>query len=148
MLKKSLIATGFAVLLAGCNALGGMYVTPDRQQVTKDGNKKTVTAARDIEEGMIKAFPDIPIPASHRIDLTESVIFTSPAQTIGKIVLRGHADADSLYRFFQEGMPAKGWSTVNAFQSSVSSLYFAKPGRFAAIVITEDASVYINIGPE
>ena len=82
------------------------------------------------------------------VDLVESVIFSSPTQTVGKIVLRGRADSASLYRFFEDSMAAKGWSTVNAFQSSVSSLYFAKPGRFVAIVITQDSTVYINIGPE
>tara|TARA_Y100000780_G_scaffold211112_2_gene210175 strand:- start:372207 stop:372722 length:516 start_codon:yes stop_codon:yes gene_type:complete len=132
--------------LYGCN--GNMYFRPDRTAVDESGNPRTVTEARSLEEGIIQAFPDLPVPASHKIDLVESVIFSSPTQTVGKIVLRGRADSASLYRFFEDSMAAKGWSTVNAFQSSVSSLYFAKPGRFVAIVITQDSTVYINIGPE
>ena len=132
--------------LYGCN--GNMYFRPDRTTVDENGQPHTITEAKSLEEGTLQAFPDLPIPASHRIDLVESVIFSSPTQTVGKVVLRGRTDNASLYRFFEENMVAKGWSTVNAFQSSVSSLYFAKPGRFVAIVITEDSSVYINIGPE
>lgn len=132
--------------LYGCN--GNMYFRPDRTTVDENGQPRTITEAKSLEEGTLQAFPDLPIPASHRIDLVESVIFSSPTQTVGKVVLRGRTDNASLYRFFEENMVAKGWSTVNAFQSSVSSLYFAKPGRFVAIVITEDSSVYINIGPE
>ncbi len=133
-------------LLAACN--GNMYFKPDRQGVDENGQAMTITEAKSVEEGIIQAFPDLPVPASHRIDLVESVIFTSPSQTVGKIVLRGNAASSSLFRFFESAMVDKGWSSVNAFQSSVSSLYFAKPGRFVAIVITEDSSVYINVGPE
>lgn len=132
--------------LYGCG--GNMYFRPDRTTVDENGQARTISEAKSLEEGTLQAFPDLPIPASHRIDLVESVIFSSPTQTVGKIVLRGRTDNASLYRFFEDQMAAKGWSTVNAFQSSVSSLYFAKPGRFVAIVITEDSSVYINIGPE
>ena len=132
--------------LAGCN--GNMYFRPDRTAVDESGQPRTISEAKTLEEGTLQAFPDLPIPASHKIDLVESVIFSSPTQTVGKIVLRGRTDNASLFRFFEEQMVAKGWSTVNAFQSSVSSLYFAKPGRFVAIVITQDGAVYINIGPE
>lgn len=141
----AVLALLVATMLTAC---GGKYFKPDRRTVDDTGQPRTVTEAKDLEEGIIKAFPDIPVPATHRVDLTETVIFTSPTQTVGKIVLRGRADGTSLYRFFDETMPAKGWSTVNAFQSAVSSLYFAKPGKFAAIVITDDNSVYINVGPE
>lgn len=134
--------------LVGCSNLGGNYFKPDRQTVNEEGQPQTITESRDIEKGIIKAFPDIAVPATHRVDLSESVIFTSPSQTVGKIVLKGNADSASLYRFFEESMPNKGWSNVNQFQSAVSSLYFAKPGKFAAIVITEDSTVYINVGPE
>jgi len=132
--------------LYGCN--GNMYFRPDRTTVDETGQPRTISEAKSLEEGIIQAFPDLPVPASHKIDLVESVIFSSPTQAVGKIVLRGRGDSASLYRFFEEAMATKGWSTVNAFQSSVSSLYFAKPGRFAAIVITQDSTVYINIGPE
>lgn len=135
-------------LVTGCSNLTGNYIKPDRQTVNEQGQPQTITESRDIEQGIIKAFPDIPVPATHRVDLSESVIFSSPTQTVGKIVLKGNADSASLYRFFEDKMPEKGWSTVNQFQSAVSSLYFAKPGKFAAIVITEDNTVYINVGPE
>jgi hypothetical protein len=49
-------------------------------------------------------------------------------------------------------MEGQGWSLVNSFQSSTSSLYFAKPGRFVAIIIESlgklGSRVYINVGPE
>lgn len=139
-----------AVALSGC--LGGVYKSPDVQRIAEDGSTRTVSDAKNFESGIIKAFPDIAIPASHRIDLERSVIFTSPSQTVGKVALVGTGDVDSLFRFFEEQMPAQGWSMVNAFQSATSSLYFAKPGRFVAIIISAEAKggsrVSINIGPE
>ena len=86
--------------MVGCSSLGGNYFKPDRQTVNEEGQPQTITESRDIEKGIIKAFPDIPVPATHRVDLSESVIFTSPSQTVGKIVLKGNADSASLYRFF------------------------------------------------
>jgi len=138
--------------LAGCANLTGVYKRPDTQRVSETGKMETVTDAKTFEKGILQAFPDIPIPASHKIDLSQSVIFTSPSQSVGKIVLTGGGDVDSLFRFFESQMTANGWSMVNAFQSNVSSLYFAKPGRFTAIIIDGDQktgnSVHINIGPE
>ena len=145
-LCTSLLLVCCALSLSGC--LGSTYMKPDRRTTNEQGQPQTISAAKELEEGILKAFPDLPVPATHRVDLSQSVIFTSPTQTIGKVVLRGNADPNSLFRFFEDNLTAKGWSTVNAFQSAVSSLYFAKPGRFVAIVITEDQTVYINVGPE
>ena len=149
-LSKSFVVAALVVsslALGGCT-LGGNLVSPDRQTVDAEGRPQTITEAKDIEKGIIRAFPDIPVPATHRVDLSESVIFSSPTQTVGKIVLKGDAHSASLYRFFEESMSSKGWSNVNQFQSAVSSLYYAKPGKFVAIVIAKDQTVYINVGPE
>lgn len=127
-------------------------MAPDRETFTEHGEVQTVTASRDLEAGIIKAFPDIPIPSTHRIDMKKTVIFTSPSQTVGKITLTGQGDIDSVYRFFETQMGTNGWSMVNAFMSSTSSMYFAKPGRFVAIIIeytgNNQSTVYINVGPE
>lgn len=146
-----IIAITAALVSAGCG-LGGVYKSPDVQRVDDSGQAQTVSEIENFESGIINAFPDIPIPASHKIDLERSVIFTSPTQTVGKITLDGKGDLDSLYRFFETQMNAQGWSMVNAFQSATSSLYFAKPGRFVAIIIEatgkNSSRVSINIGPE
>jgi hypothetical protein len=140
------------LLVAGCSNLSGVYKRPDTQRVNEAGKMETVTDAKTFEKGILQAFPDIVIPASHKIDLNQSVIFTSPSQSMGKIVLTGGGDIDSLYRFFETQMRANGWSLVNSFQSNISSLYFAKPGRFAAIIIDGNMKtgnkVYMNVGPE
>lgn len=140
-----------ALVMAGCT---GVYKRPDVARVDQEtGSTELVSDTQAFESGIIKAFPDIPIPASHKIDLDRSVIFTSPSQTVGKISLVGRGGADSLFRFFESQMAAQGWSMVNSFQSATSSLYFAKPGRFVAIIIEADAKIQgtrvsINIGPE
>lgn len=141
-------AVALTLLLAGCANIGGVYSRPNTQMTTETGEVKTVSAVRQIEKAELAAFPDIPIPATHKVDLQQSVIFSSPSQAMGKIVLVGRASLPELFRFFNEQMPSHGWSTVNAFESAVSSLYFAKPGRFVAVVITADSKVHINIGPE
>lgn len=146
---KAFTTTFFtALLLAGCAANSG-YRSPDVQRVNeKTGKVEYVSSAKPLEMGFLNNFSDMPIPSTHRADLSQSMMFTSPTQSIGRITLRGPADMDSLFRFFEENMTAKGWKMVNAFQASVSSLYYAKPGRFAAIVIDGDGTVIINIGPE
>ncbi len=150
ILKTSVGAAMATALLTGC--IGGVYKSPDVAQRTESGETQYVADAKEFESGIIKAFPDIPIPATHKIDLQQSVIFTSPTQTMGKIALTGSGDVDSLYRFFEKNMPEQGWSLVNAFQSSTSSMYFAKPGKFVAIIIEgtgkSGSRVLINIGPE
>jgi hypothetical protein len=150
---KKIVALAVVGMLTGCVAIpGDPYKSPDREMVTESGQVQMVSDIKNFESGVIKAFPDIPIPSSHKINLDRSVIFTSPTQTIGKIALEGTGDVDSLFRFFEGKMEEQNWSLVNSFQSSTSSLYFAKPGRFVAIIIEslgKNASrVYINVGPE
>ena len=151
MKKIVLPLLGTVAALAACSDVS--YKSPDVMRADPEsGEVKTYTEAQQFENGLIQAFPDIPIPASHKIDLERSVIFTSPSQTVGKISLEGKGNVDSLYRFFFQQMEANGWSKVNAFESATSSLYYAKPGRFVAIIIEpvgKNASrVTINVGPE
>ena len=152
-MKRIIPALILATALSACSSMpfGGTYKSPDVPSFNEKGEKLVRSDVRPFESGIIKAFPDIAIPATHKIDLEKSVIFTSPTQTVGKITLSGSGDADSLYRFFEEQMAAGGWSLVNAFQSATSSLYFAKPGKFVAIIIESTktgSNVFINIGPE
>lgn len=154
MLKNHTIPTVLlAASLAACTAapFSGPYKSPEVQSYGEQGEPVVQNDTRAFESGIIKAFPDIPIPSTHRINLDKSVIFTSPSQTVGKVALAGSGDADSLYRFFEEQMASNGWSMVNAFQSATSSMYFAKPGKFTAIIIESTptgSDVYINVGPE
>lgn len=149
MRKNALTLTAVALLLASCATTSGGYRSPDVQRVNeKTGKVEYVTDAKPLEMGFLNNFSDLPVPASHKADLSQSMMFTSPSQSIGRITLKGPADMDSLFRFFEENMKAKGWKMVNAFQASVSSLYYAKPGRFAAVVIDGDGTVIINVGPE
>ena len=152
-MNKFVLAFLSVALLSGCEGfVGGPYSRPDTQQYTKDGSTEYVSGTESFESGIIKAFPDIPIPANHKVDLYRSVIFTSPNNTMGKITLVGSGDVDSIYRFFEGSMTTNGWNLVNAFQSSTSSMYFAKPGKFVAIIIEMDgrgsSKVSINVGPE
>jgi hypothetical protein len=148
----NLSALALAILVSGCTSpLGGTYKSPEVHSFNDKGEKEVLTDTKMFETGVIRSFPDIAIPSTHKIDLDKSVIFTSPTQTVGKITLTGSGDPDSLYRFFEEQMAANGWSMVNAFQSSTSSMYYAKPGKFVAVIIeaTQTGSrVYINVGPE
>lgn len=139
-----------SILLSGC--IGGAKMRPDREVVNEAGETVLMTNTSEFERGIVSAFPDIPLPSSHTIDLERSVIFTSPSQTVGKISMVGRGDVDSLYRFFEKHMSDNGWNKVNAFQSATSSMYYAKPGRFVAIIIENDGKlgsrVTLNVGPE
>jgi len=146
------LAVLLAATVSGCaTGIGGTYKSPEVHSFNDKGEKEVLTDTKVFESGVIRSFPDIAIPSTHKIDLDKSVIFTSPTQTVGKITLSGSGDADSLFRFFEEQMTANGWSMVNSFQSATSSMYYAKPGKFVAIIIeaTQTGSrVYINVGPE
>ena len=150
---RFILFCGLALYLSGCSLLGGHYKHADVTRVLEDGTTKLVSDTRSFESGIVKSMPDIPIPATYKINLEKTLIFTSPTQTVGKIFLEGRGDTDSLYRFFEEQMVAQGWSLVNAFQSSTGALYYAKPGKFAAIIIqstskTGSSNISINVGPE
>lgn len=152
-MKRILPLVLTTIVLGACTSgpFSGSYKSPDVHSFNEQGEKQIMSETKSFETGVIKAFPDISIPSTHKIDLEKSVIFTSPTQTVGKITLSGSGDADSLYRFFEEQMSANGWSLVNAFQSSTSSLYFAKPGKFVAVIIESTktgSDVFINVGPE
>ena len=145
-----------ALTLAACSSvgLGGVYKSPQVARIDKDGNTVYTNQPKEFEQGIIRAFPDIPFPGTHKIDLDRSVIFTSPNHTMGKISLTGRGEVDALFQFYENQMESQGWNLVNKFQSATSSMYYAKPGRFVAIIIESEPSikggsrVSMNIGPE
>lgn len=139
-----------AALTAACNP---NLRRPDVTTIDpKTGQTKYRTDAKELDAGLIQSFPDIPIPANFTVDYERSLMFTSPSQTVGRLVAEGNADVDSLFRFYSTKMKDNGWNIVNAFQSSTSSLYFAKTGRFVAIIIEStgrrSTRLTINMGPE
>lgn len=139
-----------ALLAAACT---GPTKRPDVAKIDPTtGEVQLRSDTKDVEAGLLKAFPDLPIPADHKVDLERSVIFTSPNQTVGKLTTQGGGDVDSLYNFYITQLPQQGWKMVNAFQSSTSSLYFSKNGRFVAIIIEPSGlrgtRVTLNVGPE
>src|SRR5690606_40355610 len=77
-------------------------------------------------------------------DLDRSVIFHSNNQALGKVVAAGGGDLPSVFAFYQEEMPRKGWTLVNSFQSNVGNLYYARPGTFVAITIEDRKSTRLN----
>lgn len=135
-----------ALLIAGCAG------SPNANVTQVDPKTGQPMQAADTAAAMLRAFPDIPIPANHKIDLDRSMIFTTPGQSMGKLATQGSGDVDTIYHFYTEKMPQNGWNLVNAFQSATSSLYYAKPGRFVAIIIEPrglgGSRVSLNIGPE
>lgn len=138
------------LLMSSCSS--SSLQSPEVTRINpKTGELETRGTVKEIEAGQLKSFPDIPIPASHKIDLERSVIFSSSSQTVGKLVTSGSGDAASIYAFYTTNMANAGWKLVNSFQSSTSSLYFAKPGKFAAIIIASagrGTEITINVGPE
>ena len=149
-MKTLLLMALLTTTLAACDP---NWRSPDITRVDpKTGEVQTLTDATSLESGILTAFPDIPIPANFKIDLERSTIFTSNQQSLGKVVAEGRSDVLSVYRFYETSMKSNGWSTVNAFQSSTSSMYFAKPGKFVAIIIEStgrfSSRVTLNIGPE
>ena len=113
-MRTLLISSAFALaLLAGCTTTGDTYRSPDVQRVNeKTGKVEYVSSAKTLEMGFLNNFSDLPIPGTHKADLSQSMLFTSTSQSIGRITLKGPADMDSLFRFFQDNMTAKGWKMV------------------------------------
>lgn len=149
-LKPAVLAFAALATLTACDP---NWRSPDVTRVNeKTGEVQTISDVRAFEAGILRAFPDIPVPATHKIDLERTTIFTSNNQSLGKIVMEGTGDVASLYHFFSTEMPAKGWSLVNGFQSGTSSLYYAKPGRFTAVIMEQagrrTSRVTLNVGPE
>lgn len=150
MKHHAFLALAAALALTACDPV---WRSPDITRVDpKTGEVQTLTDTKEFESGLLKAFPDIPIPGNHKINMERTTIFTSNQQSLGKLVAEGRGDVLSVYRFYETAMPQNGWSLVNAFQSETSSMYYAKPGKFVAIIIEQPSRFYtrvtINIGPE
>jgi hypothetical protein len=151
-MKKTPLAFAF-LALATLTACDPNWRSPDVTRVNKEtGEVQMVSDVKEFEAGILKAFPDVPVPATHKMDMERTTIFTSNNQSLGKIVMEGSGDVASLYHFFSTEMPSKGWSLVNGFQSGTSSLYYAKPGKFVAIIMEQvgrrTSRVTLNVGPE
>ena len=152
MIKTSFIAVtvlSLGLVVAACSQ---KWQKPEVTRIdAKTGEVQTKNGLKEIEAGTIKTFPDLPLPATHKIDLDRSVIFHSNNQALGKVVAAGGGDLPSVFAFYQEEMPRKGWTLVNSFQSNVGNLYYARPGTFVAITIEptgRGSRVTMNIGPE
>lgn len=152
-MKNLTLAATAALATLALTACDPNWRSPDVTRVDpKTGEVKVLTGTKDIEAGNIQTFPDVPLPGNHKIDLERSVIFNSANQALGKISTEGSGDVLSVFRFYEQKMPEQGWSLVNSFQTSTASMYYAKPGKFVAIIIEatgrNSSRVTINVGPE
>lgn len=153
-MRASILTLPTLLLVAACSSFSNPNLqSPEITRINpKTGEVETTSSAKEIEAGLLKSFPDVPIPATHKIDLEHSVIFTSPSQSIGRFTTVGSGTVANIYAFYMAQMQANGWSLVNSFQSSTSSLYFTKPGKFAAIVLEttgrNSSKATLNVGPE
>lgn len=148
-MMRSISAIGLLSLALGLGACTQMSETWTSWTSPTDESQPE---KRPTEASLRSAFPDISLPKGSEIDLDRSFVFSSPTQTVGKLAADVPYDVATTFRFYQNQMPADGWSLVNAFQSGTASLYYAKSGRFAGLIIERtgrhSCRVTFNVGPE
>lgn len=101
-------------------------------QIEDSGLRETVQAmATDIFISPEDVPPDIPIMAG------EKSAFVGSQQAISYFV---KSDFVSVLAFYQQEMPARGWSKIDygtTITDSTAELHYEKPGQKATVVITE-----------
>lgn len=117
------------VLATGCSALKG----------SKSSSSQTTPPqrAQPANAPVYYDFGDVLLPKELKIDKDESFIFNSPGLTAGVLTLSGRVDASSLTNFFENKMPADGWSLLSAIKAPRTKMLFKKESRWCVISIHE-----------
>ncbi|HFC97861.1 MAG TPA: hypothetical protein ENJ40_05325 [Thermosulfurimonas dismutans] len=136
MSRKNLILTWVLFLFfAGCSTLGQGHKAP----VTKAPAPRPVLITTD--------FPDIVLPSEMKIDQDQSLVVKTPTYVGGFLVARGRVTADSLIKFFERQLAARGWHQMGSIRYRHILLAFRRPNGSCFIYIKETTlgSVEIKI---
>ncbi len=145
-----LICTG--IFLAACtNSIRQVSTQPgasnsdNAETIGSDGQPTTA------QQQMVQGYADIPISANDALIVSESLLFNSGEQWIGRAVLESQLSAPSAFDYYVTNMPSKGWIGITKVQSSVSVLAFEKGNRVATIQIEQrlggKASIKVTVSP-
>ncbi|QJA05664.1 hypothetical protein FVE67_02095 [Thermosulfurimonas marina] len=81
--------------------------------------------------------PDLVLPSEMKIDRDRTLIVKTPTYVGGLLVARGRVTVDSLVKFFERQMLARGWEEMGRIQYKNMLLAFKRPNGSCFIYISE-----------
>ena len=103
------------------------------------------------EEASFAKFNDLPMSASSKMNVRESLIFGGDSEWFGRINLTVDLSAAETFDFYRYEMPNFGWKQITSIRSDVSLLTYTRASRVANIRITPSrvrgAEVWITVSP-
>jgi len=84
-------------------------------------------------------FPDLVLPNEIKIDWDRTLIVKTPTYVGGLLVARGRVTVDSLVKFFERQMLARGWEEMGRIQYKNMLLAFKRPNGSCFIYIRESS---------
>ncbi len=82
-------------------------------------------------------FEDIPIPKEMNLDREGSILFESQGIRAGMLTYTGRVDSESLFNYFQIGLPNENWELLSYIKYGTQILTFSKDDRLCIIRILE-----------
>ncbi|RUM88773.1 MAG: hypothetical protein DSZ24_02770 [Thermodesulfatator sp.] len=84
-------------------------------------------------------FPNLVLPREMKIDRDRTLIVKTPSYVGGLLVASGRVTVDSLVKFFERQMAARGWKEMGRIQYKNMLLAFKRPNGSCFIYISENA---------
>ena len=119
---KTLLVLTTAFLTLACSSMGG-------GSVTGTGNSQVTEATAKQLSG------DVPLPQGAVIRQQESLVMGSGNSWTGRLSLSVGGDAQAVFAWFRDSMPASGWTLTSSSFSKLSMLTFTKGERLATVQI-------------
>ncbi len=138
-MKKFLI-TMTLVTLMGCQTTQTVYTTDEH------GNQ-----VEQLPPSAFANFTDIPTPDRATMNLDKTVVLGSGEDWTGKLSFNSPHAPSSVFDFFVEEMPKRGWKETATVRAEVSFLTYSRRGREAIIQIygdSDDTTVDLMVSPQ
>lgn len=135
---KTLAVALVIFILSGCLATR----EPEPQNfepVTQSDNESQAQQmeTRDTASHRYYDFEDIPIPKQMKLDTESSILFESQGIKAGMLTYTGRVDSESLFNYFQVGLPNHDWQILSYIKYGTQILTFSKDDRLCIIRIIE-----------
>lgn len=103
------------------------------------------SSTTNVENVYLSQFPDVPIPVDMNSDAKNTITtISSNGEKVGKEVLKGRVEHNSLGAAMAHNLRTQGWNMVGIVQGKATLQLYNKSQRFL-IVLIEDGSLHTTL---
>ena len=117
--------------------LSGCWATKEADPETFEPVSESGESQKDAAAHRFYDFEDIPIPREMNLDREGSILFESQGIRAGMLTYTGRVDSESLFNYFQIGLPNENWELLSYIKYGTQILTFSKNDRLCIIRILE-----------